>query len=302
MGDLINGEFELRGMQFGSSRSGYPLQEGGFDIGSITFRNQDTDNPVGDGVVFGRDSLNGVNYTFSLWIVGEEGEAGWRSTSRAMSAFRQMWHGSPNRNTPRAVDELRIWHGDRPGRVFGRARNYAEDRSRIRKGYGSIICDFLAEDDLIYDDDMNQFDVRMGASVGGGLKAPFRAPVTGSGSGSRGGFFTITGDVPTLAIVYFMGPVTNPRLTIVGEWSVCLNMSVAYDEIVVIDARSWMRTILRGGTGAAMSSAAGLLTQDSATMDEMILTPGTHEGVFTGVDPTNTSHAGLNWFNARHSV
>ena len=299
MTGLINGEFEFRGQKFGSSRSGYPLKEGGFSVSAMTFRDQDQDNPNGRGRVFGRDAVIAATYSFDMHVIEEESYAGWQAASRSMSSFRNVWHGSPTHGSPRAVDELLMWHGDRVGLVYGRARNYSEDRERLRKGFGGITCDFASVDDLVYDENLSDHVLSLVASVPGGLKAPLVAPLVGTSSGeSRHGFFDVGGDIATPAIIRFHGPVTSPRLTVLGEWTVGLNVSLSIDEYVEIDSRMWSRSVIRNG----WSSAAGALTQDTAALDQLVLPPGTNEMVFMGIDATNNATATLSWRNARHSV
>ena len=297
--DLINGEFEFRGLQFGSTRSGIPLRESGFSVGPMAFRDQDTENSLGNGRVFGRDSLEGSIYAFDLWVIEEESAAGWQAASRRMSTFRNAWHGSTSPGIPRAVDELRLWHGDRAGRVYGRARNYAEDRAHLRRGYGGINCDFAAVDDLIYEDVISTEVVRLIDSSAGGIQAPLTAPLTSAGTASsRPGFFDVGGDAPAPVIIRINGPISWPRLEILGQWSVCIAANLAAGEYVEIDSRTWMKTILSSGD----ASYGGCLTRDSASLAEMILPVGTREVTFSGIDPTNSSTATISWRAARRSV
>lgn len=299
MVDLINGEFELNGFSFGSRRSGYFLKEGGFEVGPTTFVTQDKDNPDGDGQVFGRDYLQSTNYTFEMWVEGTENAAGWQDVSRKMSAFRAIWHGSQGRFQARSVDEMSIWHGDKPGLIYGRPRNYAEDRTKIRRGVGGILCDFAAVDDRIYEELWNSHIIRVVESTPGGLIAPFIAPITGTKAGvSRPGTFEVIGDAPTAAVVRFNGPVTSPRLTITNGWVLALNISLGVGEWVDIDTRPWIRQVLRNGSG----SAAGTLTIDSNPLSEMYFDPGVYEMIYKGVDATNTSTATIWWRGARRSV
>ena len=291
---LVNGEFEFRGMRFGTLASGYPLKPGGFSVGAYAFRVQDQDNAIEDGRTFGRDYLAGATYAWDLLVVDQ-----WQDASQRMSEFRKTWHSSPVRNVPRAVDELKLWHGDRVGVVLGRARNYAEDRTKLRKGLGGILCDFAAINDLVYDENYTVHGTQLVESSLGGLSAPLVAPLVGASSGSsRAGFFTVGGDAVTPAIVRFTGPVSYPRLTIAGRWTVGINVVLGSDEWVEVDTRPMCRTVLHNGWG----SVAGMLTRDTAPLADMVLLPGTHETLFTGIDPTNTATASIRWRNARYSV
>lgn len=298
---LTNGEFEFRGLRFGNSSSGYPLSPGGFSVGQVTFRHQDQENPSGDGQVPGRDTLNGVIYSWDLTVV-ECGSNRWKDAARRLSAFRGAWHGSTVRSTPRAVDELKLWHGDRVGLVYGRARNYSEERSHIRQGLAHIVCDFAAMNDLVYEETQESLVLNLVESVGGGLVAPLIAPIVGVGAGNRTGHSFIAGDAATPPIITFFGPITNPRLTLMGRWSVCLATSIAYDQYITVDPRLWSRTVLKAGGGMVPYSVGGLLTRDSISLDRLVLPTGPQEFIFTGIDPTNTGRVSVTWHAARHSV
>ncbi len=296
MAELINGEFELNNqLVFGTQRSGYPLAPGGFAIGSTSYRTQDTDNPAGDGFVFGVDTMEGITYTFKLTVFAE-GPDRWNEVARLAQHFRTAWENRKFRSTSRTAVPLRIWHGGVPRTVYGRPRGFSMDRKEARKGIIHITCEFVGVDNLAYSDQLNQHQLSLVVPGRGGLTAPLVSPLTAGGEGtSRPTFITVEGETPVPVVIQFFGPITNPKITWGnGRWRAGWTGSIPYDMNVTIDTRLWNRSVMRSDG----LQVGGSLTPDTNPLQELLLNPGTHELVFTGIDPTNTSYALVQWRDA----
>lgn len=258
-----------------------------FTPGSVEHRTQDHDNPVGDGLHFGRDLVKPPLWAWELLVYrpGLEQEA-----ADDLAALAGAWSADAVRQSPGAVQSLRYHRAGRTRRVFGRARRFSPVPARMRLGRIPVVCDFQLADHLHYGDVEESVTRGLVPATVGGLLAPLSSPLsTLTEAGPRIGQFVVDGDAPTWARVVFRGPVSNPWAQVAG-WRVQLSGSIAYDRSVTVDARPWVRTVRRSD-GAYVG---GMLTRASR-MDRMLLPPGQHEVAFGGIDDTNTATTSLLW-------
>lgn len=293
---LVNGEFELRGFQFGTNRSGYPIVPGGFEVNPTNFRTQDQDNPLGGGVTFGVDKAGHVTFTWQLLIL-REGENKWSEAHKAVENIRRIWRSSTVHNKPSETLELTWYHGDQPLISYGRPRHFAVDRTKLRQGVAVVTCDFTSEDDLAYGAEEHFASLGYLPPSTGGLTAPLIAPLTAYGTGAqREGFIVVSGEAPTPVRIRIYGPVTNPWVQLVNHWTVGVTMNIPDTEYVDIDAR--LNSVMLNGD----KSVAGKLTRVSPQLSALTIPEGSHELVYGGQDPTSTSRAEIYWREAQYAI
>jgi hypothetical protein len=95
--------------------------------------------------------------------------------------------------------------------------------------------------------------------------------------------------------VEFHGPIIDPELTI-GDLVIGLDLTLAYDHVVTVDTRPWVRSVLRNTDGAGF---AGQLNRRTPVMRKAQLAPGTHAMTLRGTDTTGAAFARLRWRDAR---
>jgi hypothetical protein len=88
------------------------------------------------------------------------------------------------------------------------------------------------------------------------------------------------------------GPIENPSIEVVDQWKIELNVSIAYDDAVIIDSHPWARSVRKKLGGANL---AGKFTANSPRLSALRVTPGTQQIILRGVDPTGTAGANLYW-------
>jgi hypothetical protein len=293
---LMPGEFEFRGLRFGSWSSGYQLKKGGFSESDTEIVTQDQDGDYGDQLRFGRDRLGGKLYTWELNI-SREGPNKWAEVEAALSQFESIWLETLTRHYPGRLDVLRLRTGSQARRLFGRPRRCSLIREDARRGVGKIVCDFQAVNNKSYDDIVQGHSLGVVPASLGGLLAPLSAPLTSASTGQRAGYITIPGNSLTPIVIQFNGPSTNPRVSVPGYFTVGLNDTLKYDEQVLVETRFGRTSVMKG-----YASIAGKLTRDSTPLDEVHLPPGTHELIYTATDITGTSSVDVAWYPARSSL
>lgn len=287
MAVLNDGEFELDGYGFGGESHPIVVQPGGFDPGTSALRLQDNDNAVSDGLSMGRDTKTPPLWGFTLMT-------NQYSASDALDAledFAAQWDSPVVRSTPGAVQTMRYNIGGRTRRVYGRARRFAQTvTAGLWSGTSGAVADFQLTDGRYYDDELRQQSVGIVPASTGGLSGTLTGPISTSAGGARQGVIPdVGGRVPTPIIATITGPITNPYIA-TPEWEVRLNLTLAYDQSVTIDARPWRNSVLRND-GASL---AGALTRNSR-LDKARLSPGSTELTFGGSDATGTARCSVAW-------
>lgn len=256
------------------------------EIGDPTRSVGDVPATSGDALLFGRDRTEGRLVTFHVAVLGE----GRDDTRARLSELQEAWRGDAVRHIPGAVAVLE----SDSGRVtFGRPRRFRPDLESDRLGHIAVDCDFQTADDLWYGPEQST-SVSIAPAVGGGLVAPLVAPLATTESSDRSTAVTVGGSLPTWPVFEVRGPISGPVIELVGQWAMRFpNLSLAYDQTLVVDARPWARTILRDG-----GSVAGMLAQSSARLQDAVLPPGTHELVLRGTSLTGTASLTARWRDA----
>ena len=141
-------------------------------------------------------------------------------------------------------------------------------------------------------------DVRRLLLVGapsGDITFPFTFPLVATGEGVTDLLAPIGGTRSTWLTVEFHGPVINPSVE-VGDLHIGIYGTLAYDEVITIDPRPWVRTAISSITGG---SVAGLLDKSTPQMRDMTVEPGNQVIRFRGRDDSGTAGVTLRWRNAR---
>src|SRR5690606_13035794 len=121
---------------------GQPYVFESLELPAHEFRTQDTDNPVGDGKLFGRDRLTPGRATLNLLVVGDDAA----EAHAHMRAFSAAWSGLVDRTKPGAVAHLEWRDGGITRRVYGRPRTLAANVDDSRNGLIRVTAAFDLSD------------------------------------------------------------------------------------------------------------------------------------------------------------
>lgn len=289
---LSHGQYELGGLVFGTRspwlvKNDYLVQS--FDTESGTISVGDVPYPNEDGTRFGVDYREGQVLTFDMAV--------WRRAQPSydqVSKLQSMWRNPEFRTTPNAVTTLRMNRGGRTRRVYGRPRNFKPTYGNIERGWAPITATFACSDNNFYDDLETSREIGLANPPTAGLVLPTTAPVRITQHSAVYTNITVQGDAPSWPVFRIHGPVTEPTITYDDKWQIKLLISLNHRQDVTIDSRPWYRQTLRND-GANLS---GVYTADSVVMRDMAFTPGLHNLVYTGIDPTLTSRITVGWRNA----
>ena len=281
---MVAGSLTYGGVSF-LFGDGTPFPLTGFVRGVSQFRVADQDRPRRDGRLFGRDYKSGPTHTLSLLFEGvgvsrAEREADVRAL---LEEFARVWSADSLRATPGAVAKLTV--GDRS--CYGRPREFTPDDSGLWDGVANPEVQFVAADDLWYGASQST-TIRFGASTGGGLRFPAQAPFRFGGQPSvRNSAIEVAGARPVAPVFEIRGPVASPSIDIPGVGTLSFNVSLAFDERLVVDTGAgWVK---RGYIGGDLAAAPGLLSPAGSRLSDIRLSPGAHTVVLRGTDSTNTA-------------
>lgn len=281
MSTLAHGDFELNGYKF-SGNPDSPLYVVGLGLGVVAVRDQDVDNPVGDGRIFGQDRESGPTWAFEFRV----GPGAIDDTLAEMARVTRAWRTAPR--GPGQESVLRYAVGNRTRRIYGRPRGLAPDPTLLHSlGYLAASGEFVTADGYHYADTTNSVQLSLIPGDAGGLVSPLVSPLTTVAGGQRQGLVAVEGDAPAPMEVTFKGPISNPGVSSTS-WSIRLNTSLAYDQSVTIDTR---KGTVRRNDGASL---AGNLSRTSYLPDARLL-PGSRELVFSGTDATGTATCTVAW-------
>lgn len=260
-----------------------------FELGAPELRSQDTGISGEDGDRFGVDTRGGRLISISAFVdLYDETEA-----LDEADRFAAIWDSEDVRLDPGEVSILRWRRGPRVRRAYGRARDCLPDHVRDWTGNVPITATFRTNEPRTYDDIEQQEVVSLRPPDVGGLVGPLIGDIVSSGYGVGEIGFVVGGTKATWIPTVVHGPILNPTVTVVGQWSYTLLTSLGADDFVVIDPRPWVRDVRRSdGAGSA-----GIFSASSQVLSGMRLKPGTHRVTLTGSDPTGTARAALYWRN-----
>lgn len=279
--------YDLDGFAFGGAFAETGFLVNDMDPGSAEIVNNDAGYPRQDGTRFGRDYRSGRTITFNIVVLPDYQVAG--SGVDAQDRFGTLasaWLADEVRATPGAVSVLRITRGGRTRRVYGRSRRFAPSAERAQFGWFSADADFQCVDHLFYGDAELATTIGMTLPSVGGLVGPLIGPIDAESAGEGLQHLFVGGTQPGWLKMVIHGPIVDPFVEVVGQWSLKLNVTLASDDWIEIDPAPWNR-LIRSKSGANM---AGKLTYDSRRLTQMRIPPGTQQILLRGIDPTATAY------------
>lgn len=287
--------FELEGLQFGGHHNS--LQVSDFSPGIPEMRDQDVQDPVGDGVYFGRDYLAPPTWGFDLFTNVDN----WTDALSLDGLLRATWLNPELRNTPGQAVPLRYLLAGRWRRVYGRPRRFVGgDGGGVltKLGRSEMTADFKLAHHLHYADEEKSVQVGMVPPDFGGFTFPLEFPISSTPrtASQRASQFRVGGDAPTWPRITIEGPITDAVVS-VGAWSMKTVGHIAYDQTLVVDAAPWAQSILRGD-GAPVP---GML-HPTVSMAGLALPPGDHDLKLEGSDATGTARATIAWRDAYYGI
>lgn len=293
IGNLEYMQYEIDGFKFGGNPlnilTDYLVENVDFGDPDITI--QDTNLPLEDGAVFGRDYKRGRTITFTMNIITSG------SATEALSLLSAAWDNENIRRNPGATSILRWNRHGRTSRVYGRPRRFAPVTGKVDRGWVPVLCDFRTIDHLYYGDTELSESVSIIPPAAGGWVMPFTFPVTPGGTSTDQGKFFVGGTKPAWLTSVINGPILNPKITILGLWEFQLLVDLSAGEFVKVSTPPWERHARRNGT----INVRGSFTQSSIRMSDMKIPPGNHKVVLSGIDPTGTASLTVLWREARTS-
>lgn len=291
MTDLLEGQYalEVYGEEIifgGKKTTPYYIEK--FDAGTPTQNNNQVSAPRGDGEIFGRDYRGGRLLSFDGSVITRPGST---LALDALDDLESAWDPEMLRTQPGDVAVLRLRRGNRTRRVYGRPRRFASTPGTTQRGWIPFSCDFQTIDSRFYDDVELVETIGMVPDAQGGLIGPLIGPLYASGQGDGSGILPVAGSKPSWLTTRINGPIINPGIELVGQWKFQLNITLAYDQWVLIDPTPWSRMVRRND-GA---NFAGKFTAGSVRLSEMRMPRGQQQVLLTGVDASRTATAQLYW-------
>ena len=293
MADLAERQFQIEDVVFGEGTS---IVHTTFSFSEPAATTADQVMPGDDGVMMGRDYVQGRTLSWDLVInreTGADGRVDWR-------ALEAAWDARDVRLTPGAVTSVRLrMPGGTTVIAYGRPRKIAPaDTSLMEVGRVSLAADFATADRFFYDDTEQEvsFGIQPTIAPGGGITFPATWPITWAETDTSNIDVVINaGDAPTWPVVTFNGPVIDPTL-IMGDDQRTLKVvtMLADNESVTIDTRPWNRSVTRQD-GASL---AGSLSGTSARLSDLMLPPGPTPVSIQGIDLDGTAGARIRWRSA----
>lgn len=291
---MENGDFELAGYRIGKSQ---PVFVTDFQTGSTGERNQDEVHPQDDVRLFGRDYVDPATWSFEFSIAQEDGTVPDVGVLAELEKLHKTWRTAIDPRKPEQVTYLRYMIGGRIRRAYGRPRNFAFDPSQnIEDGLVTATAQFALRDTFTHADELSQVEIGLRQQATGYATLPGTWPLQLALQSTRQGLFTVDSSamVPAEDITFY-GPITNPVLTLDGEWTVTFNGEIPYDGWVRIDPAA--RTV-KDHLG---NSRAGQLSRKTYIPD-LLLRPGNRGLTFAGQDLTATSRAVIRWRPAYYGL
>ena len=294
---LTEGQYDLDGYKFGTLADEVVLLESGVDWGQTGMRTQDVEEPLGDGVIFGRDFLAPPSWTFTL------GARHPTDVNPVVARLAAAWRADAIRGVPNARSTLHYRQGGITKVVYGRPRRFAVETPKVwNNDFRIITCDFQLASAIVMVAATNSLTLSLvRTSTATGLMFPVRFAATfGSSTDSRSGYVTVGGSTPTPFVLRINGPssgsATAFRVESVGgtdPWALDVPVSLTSGQYVEIDTSTGV--VLMNGSPASLQ-----LGRDTNLAAR--LSPGTQEIVFTANDPSQSAAAVLTWRDAAASA
>lgn len=287
VGDLTA---DLDGYRFGD---GTNLLITDIDYGIVDIISNDAQLPRADGIRFGRDYRAGRTITFELSSLLDPGAG-------ALGQWAQLestWLAGRIRSQPGAVSTLRLGRAGRTRVVYGRPRRFAPIGGKSTFGNVDATADFQCVDHLFYGAAAWSDTLSIVPPPAGGLTFPIEFPWGTVAESSEQGHIVVGGTSPAWMVFLIRGPIAQPTIEVVDEWSLPLNLTLLAGEYVVIDPRPWSRGVRKNG----LINVAGALSPAAPRLSDVRLDPGVHEVVLRGTDQSGTASLTAEWRDAYNS-
>jgi hypothetical protein len=271
----------------------------GFDLDYPEITNQDAALPREDGISMGIDRLASMSISIDFEVEADtEAQA-----LDALAEIRRAWYGNDKRLRPQAYQVLsyRTGGSGEQRRVYGRGRSLAAATlQNVHVGLIPCTAQFVCRDPYTYSDAEFNDRTALIPEVTGGLMFPAELPFMWTGGGGQGGRgFQVRGEDPAWLVTRINGPIANPVVEVVGQFSFKLLTTIPAGDAIIVDPQPWQRTVRRASDGANMS---GVLSGNSAWLADMRVVPDWHDIVLRGDDPTGTSSLEVYWRTVRSSL
>jgi len=302
MVDLTEYQFELGGVVFGHDTDVWVADVQG--LGSGVKRTMEQPQPLADGIVFGREYVDGAPLVFEGNIV-KPGMPGWAFNKN--EDLTEAWSGDATRFTPRAVEALRIRRPLGDTRiVFGRPERYDADTKQSVIGLIPWSAVFRPAHRGFFSDTLSGLTLALQSSSSGGLVTDedgnIPSPIVTVAGTHRTSFVTNEGRADAWPVVTVHGPVTDPAVSLLDDnggtvWWLEYEGSLAFDQDLTFDTQPWSRGVWLGdGTpvGGKLSRRSRLAVAS--------IPPGTWEARVDGTDITGTASFDVAWRDGYRSI
>lgn len=256
-----------------------------YSIGEAQGETSDVPAPRADGRRFGRDYREGRTITLDLAVSAPD-EAG---AQTAYDALHAWWTRTAIRHEPGAQSALRYARAGRQRRVYGRGRKFMPNHDLDYLGVIRVTATFDTDGVRFYDDTAETMHTTLVPPSSGGITVPFTVPFGFVNPSAGQGTVQVGGSVPAPLTLTINGPITDPSVSVVDEFDIELSGTLAADDYVTIDPRAGT-VLTRFGI-----NWAGRFSADSQHLPDIALSPGAHQIVLRGTDPTGTASLDATW-------
>lgn len=292
--ELTDWQYEVGGVLMGASTPIQVIETTG--LGRPPVRDNDTDQPGGDGVFAGPDyyAARQVQFDAAIRIPGNPA-----ACHDVVEALQTVADDPTVRLAGGATMPLRMKRPGRPVKVLnGRLRKVDPEYAQVIHGYVPLDLEFTATDPTFYADEDTTTEIPLGWLTGGGFAAPIVAPIyvqSGSVAADRPGWAYNLGTGDAWPIIRITGPVATVTITHAETGRVLSfpTLNLTAGQWIEIDTRPGYRTVTRENGGNAST-----LLSPASRIDLFSLPPGQSEMRWTGFDGTNTARMRLTWRDA----
>lgn len=285
---LTHMQFSLDGYVFGSLADEVVLLESGMSQGQTEWRTQDTPQPAGDGLWFGRDYVTPPSWVFTLGVRADT------DVMPVLARLAAVWRGDTVRGTPGRRSELRYNLNGHERVVYGRPRRFAVETDKVWQADWKIVnAEFQLADARAYTGTERALTlglVNVTAETGlifpTGFPWRFRANEV-----TRSGVVTVDSTVGSPFRLVIAGPASGTARDF-KVWSAGwrFEFPTTLGPLGTVEVDTATGTATRNG---AVFGAASARTDWRAE-----LAPGPQEVQFTADDPSGTVTATIYWRDA----
>jgi hypothetical protein len=165
------------------------------------------------------------------------------------------------------------------------------------------IVDVDYMDPWAYSTTLEQVVIPVAPSASGGLIAPIKVPIRVARSvGAADRWGTNNGEMPAPVTLRFDGPVSDPEVTLQGQWTFRINGSLEWDEYLVIEPDLTEPTAYVYSTTGGRRRAAYTMIATGSRFTDLVMPPGQHAFTFRAYDPTFTAKMTATWPHTYQSM